>query len=285
MLGFEPLAAAPFGATGEAGNAYDASLDDSAQASTELAALAIFSAGLPLESVVGQDAVLVAASVFGTLVDESASAASTDSSLVVFGSTVDEAATETDAVAAQAIFQANYSEAVTATDSVLALATFQAAVSELLSGQDSFVGGLVFMAFVEDLAEAAMVAGSIGVLNANTTDAGTGLDAPAASVIFPAQLNDSSVGSVTALVAPSIFSAPINETASAFDSVLAGAVFVAIITDGAVAADEFVRRLLWEVINASQAVNWSDANTSQSTTWGTIDNSQSTAWTPVKTQT
>jgi hypothetical protein len=104
-----------------------------------------------------------------------------------------------------------------------------------------------------------------------------------------------------------VFNAPVIEQAAAVSSFLASAVFAAIITDGAVAVDEFVRRLLWEVINDAQAVDWGDvnssqastwsvlnaaqtetwgnANTSQSTTWGTIDSSQPTAWTPVKTQT
>jgi hypothetical protein len=67
-------------------------------------------------------------------------------------------------------------------------------------------------------------------------------------------------------------------------SFLATAVFFANITGNAVAADELIRRLLWEVINDAQAVSWGNANTSQSTTWGTINNSQPTAWTPVKTQ-
>ena len=111
MLGFAPIAAAPFGATGEAGAFFDVSFEDAAEASSNLVAIADFSAEIPLESAAGQDSVLVAASVFGTLVDESAAAAITNASQVSFGSNIADVVLGTDAAAAQATFQANYAEA------------------------------------------------------------------------------------------------------------------------------------------------------------------------------
>jgi hypothetical protein len=90
---------------------------------------------------------------------------------------------------------------------------------------------------------------------------------------------------MSALVAPSTFSARVNETALTVDTFLASAVFFVTITDGAIAADAFVGRLLWEVINDSQTANWGGINSSQTAAWAAIDDSQSTTWHVVQTQT
>jgi hypothetical protein len=67
-------------------------------------------------------------------------------------------------------------------------------------------------------------------------------------------------------------------------SFLASAVFFANITGNAVATDELIRRLLWEVINTDQGGNWGNIDTNQSTAWNVINNDQTTPWQPVQTQ-
>ena len=91
-------------------------------------------------------------------------------------------------------------------------------------------------------------------------------------------------GSDSVLVAPSIFNAAVDETAQVLDTVLATAVFFATITEGALAADQIIARLLWEIINDSQTANWASINDAQTPGWSEINNSQSTTWQSVKTQ-
>jgi hypothetical protein len=187
------------------------------------------------------------------------------------------------------------------------LVVFPASVQDSIAASSIFVGGLVYSANIEEATSALDTPSTIGSFAIFIVDGVGGVDTPSALAVFPVFFTDSASTQDSTLVAPSVFNAPVSEQVSAASSVLASAVFAAIITDGAVAVDEFARRLLWEVINDAQAVEWGDVNssqastwsvlnaaqnetwgatnTSQSTTWGTIDNSQPTVWTPVKTQT
>jgi hypothetical protein len=142
----------------------------------------------------------------------------------------------------------------------------------------------VYDADIEETTSALDTPSTIGSFAVFIVDIVEGVDNPTALAVFPVIFADNASTQDSTLVAPSVFNAPVSEQASAVSSFLATAVFFANITGNAVAADELIRRLLWEVINDAQAVSWGNANTSQSTTWGTINNSQPTAWTPVKTQ-
>ncbi len=71
-------------------------------------------------------------------------------------------------------------------------------------------------------------------------------------------------------MAPSIFNAPVVETASAADTVVALAVFFAAVSEGALAVDQIAARLLWEIINDSQNANWTTINDAQTTTWTNV---------------
>jgi hypothetical protein len=79
-------------------------------------------------------------------------------------------------------------------------------------------------------------------------------------------------------VAPSTFNASVSETAQVLDAVFASAVFFATITEGAVAADQIIARLLWEIINDAQTADWGNINASQTTTWATIGTAQTNGW-------
>jgi hypothetical protein len=79
-------------------------------------------------------------------------------------------------------------------------------------------------------------------------------------------------------VAPSIFNAAINESAAVIDTIFANAVLFATITEGAVAADQIIARLLWEIINDAQTADWGNINASQTTTWATTGTAQAQAW-------
>jgi hypothetical protein len=284
VLGFAPLAAAPLGATGEAGSAYDVAVEEASSVVMLLSAQAAFINAADESSQV-QDTVLVAPSVFTTLVLEAASASEAQSAQIVFLANVGELVLGASTESAQADWQALYAESAQAAETNSALAIFPASVQDSIAASSIFVGGLVYEADIEETASALDTPSTIGSFAIFIVEGVGGVDTPSALAVFPVFFADGASTQDSTLVAPSVFNAPVSEQVSAASSVLASAVFAAIITDGAVAVDEFVRRLLWEVINDAQAVDWGAVNTSQSTTWGTIDNSQPTAWTPVKTQT
>jgi hypothetical protein len=80
------------------------------------------------------------------------------------------------------------------------------------------------------------------------------------------------------LVAPSTFNVAVSETAQVLDSILASAVFIATIQEGATAADQIIARLLWEIINDAQTANWGSINSAQSVTWSTVGTAQTVSW-------
>jgi hypothetical protein len=96
MLGFAPIAAAPFGAAGDAGAFFDVSFEDAAEASSNLVALAVFPAEIPLESAAGQDSVLVAPSTFGSNLIAGAEGDDATSVLVDFAPNIQEGAVGVD---------------------------------------------------------------------------------------------------------------------------------------------------------------------------------------------
>ena len=281
MLGFAPLAAAPLGATGD-GIAYNVSVEESAAAAQFVASLVNFPVSQSEASVVS-DVVQVAASTFNPLVVETLTAFSTESASAVFSASFVNAATASDAIAALAVWSASILDSASTADTVSSAAIFQANTTESATASDLFFGALTYIALVAETVAATDQISSIGTFFALTDSAASISDSPATRVDFPTQIAETAAGDMSALVAPSTFSARVNETANAIDAFLSIGVLFATITDSAMAADEFIGRLLWEIINDSQSSSWGDINSAQTSAWGTVDSSQATSWGAVNT--
>ena len=57
------------------------------------------------------------------------------------------------------------------------------------------------------------------------------------------------------------FNAAVVEGTIGLDTVIAAAIFLAQVNESVDAADEFITRLLWEIINNAQPANWSTVPT------------------------
>jgi hypothetical protein len=101
------------------------------------------------------------------------------------------------------------------------------------------------------------------IFNATLLEASTGSEVTSALVIFSSVIAENSSGVDSALVEASTFSAAVNENAGALETVLALGTLNAGVTEGAVAADQLTRRLLWELIDDSQPVSWQLINTQE----------------------
>lgn len=138
MLGFAPLAAAPFGATGSGGVAYDCAFSDAGVvADTALQAVAAFSPRLT-DAAAGIDVLNVTASTFNANASGAASGADTTAAAAAFLSNMSGAAAGLDAYASVAAFLSNISETVTGTDSALVGASnFSATFADAAVGADT----------------------------------------------------------------------------------------------------------------------------------------------------
>lgn len=165
MLGFAPLAAAPLGAPGAGGVAYDVSFSASATIT---------------------DGGIVARQVFATAVDETSSgemsaivAASTFNAVVSFGADV------TDATSASAAFAPNVSDGADGTATTAALVGFLIGVSESGTATDSaLVEASEFNATAADGVEMTDTVRTAAVMPASIADAAEIDDADSASYLW-----------------------------------------------------------------------------------------------------
>lgn len=138
MLGFAPLAAAPLGAVGSGGVAYDIAFSDAAvvvdaafQASPIY--LATFTG-----TATGADATRVTASTFTANMSGAATGDVTTSATAAFLSNMSGAAAGVDSTASIAAFNPNVSDGATGTDSALVQASnFSATVFDTAAGNDT----------------------------------------------------------------------------------------------------------------------------------------------------
>jgi len=133
-----------------------------------------------------------------------------------------------------------------------------AAVSELTGALAVFIPLNSESAVAADSGEI-----SLAVFSATLSEASTGSEVISALGLFNSIVEESSGGTDSALVAPSTFGATTSEGAEAIATILVSAAFIATITEGAVAADQLTRRLLWELIDDSQSISWQLINTQE----------------------
>ena len=80
-----------------------------------------------------------------------------------------------------------------------------------------------------------------------------------------------------------VFNASVVESITAQDEAYAGASFVAQIIEDARAFDQFIGRLLWDVIDTSETTVWGVIDTGVSGNWGHIDTAQTQNWNTITT--
>lgn len=124
-----------------------------------------------------------------------------------------------------------------ATDAEDAVAIFTPSVTATGTGTDSV-----------------LVAASI--FNAALSATATGTDAVSSLAGFAPSVTETSTGTDSSFVEPSIFNATVEATATGADAVLAYAVYISVVSGGALAVDAVAQRLLWEVINDYQPSSW-----------------------------
>lgn len=156
MLGFAPLAAAPLGAPGAGGVAYDVSFADAAVvADTALQAFATFAVSITAAGT-ASEVVHVADSTFNANMSGAATGAVTTAAVPVFLANLSDSAAGVDSVASLAAFLANASDGATGTDSALVEAsTFSATVSDAAEGDDSVRAAATMVTAVTDAADVA----------------------------------------------------------------------------------------------------------------------------------
>jgi hypothetical protein len=131
-----------------------------------------------------------------------------------------------------------------------------AAVSETTGAAAVFIPLNSESAVAADISEI-----SLAVFNSTLSEASTGSEVIDALMTFSGVVEESSVGTDSALVVASTFGATTSEGAEAIATILVSTAIIATITEGAVAADQLTRRLLWELIDDSQSVSWQIINT------------------------
>lgn len=283
MLGFAPLAAAPLGATGEGGVSYDVLFDDSVSGADTFASQTLFPVAFEAASTIS-DTTQVEASIFNALSLEGATASDATSVLVDFAVSMVDGASGSDTLAAQVDFSALILELLTGTDSASAAATFAALTLETATVADSASTLAVFTPSISEQATAADATAATLTFPAGISEAATSSETVVARMDFATFMSELATGDMSTTVIASIFNAQVDETVVALELLFTTAVLYATITDGAVAIDQFLGRLLWEVIDDAQNANWSSINASQSTSWGVIDDSQPSTWHTVQTQ-
>lgn len=184
MLGFAPLAAAPFGAAGEAGNSFDVAFADAAEGAASVFAQALF-ASLSPEAADAADSTQVVASSFGAQTDDSAFASSVENTLVEVYASVADSALGLDAPFSIAVFPVQINDAAfgsvavlvapsifgtlvlasaDASDQVNASAILNGLVSDGVTAQDALIA-----AFLWNIINAAQSTSWNNVNNAQST--------------------------------------------------------------------------------------------------------------------
>jgi hypothetical protein len=105
-----------------------------------------------------------------------------------------------------------------------------------------------------------------------------------ALLIISVEITEVAAGFDSVVVSASTFNASVDEFAEGLDDVLANAVLFVTITEGAVATDQIIARLLWELINDAQTANWAYIDAAQTPGWTVISNGQAGTWQAIKTQ-
>ena len=138
MLGFAPLAAAPLGAAGTAGTAYDITFGDAAVvADTALQAFATFPTSITVAGT-ASEITRVAASTFNANMSGAAAGSVAAAAVAAFLSNLSGAATGTDAASALAIFASDLTDAAVGVGSSQAAgSTYNATAFDAATGDDS----------------------------------------------------------------------------------------------------------------------------------------------------
>jgi len=283
VFGFAPIAAAPLGATGEGGASYDASFEDASSVADIFASQAVFPVAFADATTISE-AAQVEASVFNALSLEGVALLDSTSLLVDFVVSVADGASGTDTATAQADFNVLILELLTGTDNVAAAATFQVAALDGATGVDSASATAVFTPAISEQATASEAVVASTTFPAGILESSAGSEIVAARMDFVTFISELATGDMSTTVVASIFNARVDETVVALELLFTTAVFYVTITDNAIALDQFLGRLLWEIIDDTQNANWVSISVSQSTSWGVIDNIQPTNWQAVQTQ-
>ena len=154
MLGFAPLAAAPLGASGAGGVAYDVSFSASATITDGgIVARQVFATAVD-ETSSGEMSAIVAASTFNAVVSLGADATDTSSAIAAFAPNISDGADVTAAAAALVGFLSGVSDSSTATDSALVEASeFNATAADGVQLTDNASNTAVMNGSVSDAAE------------------------------------------------------------------------------------------------------------------------------------
>lgn len=154
MFGFAPIAAAPLGASGEAGASFDVSFSAAAVITDGgVAALPVY-AGLISESTTSNMSVAVTASTFTAIVSFDANGLDATASFAAFAPNVSGSASGSDAASSIASFLALVSESGLSIDSVLVEASeFSATVANAAEMADNPKAFAVMISAVTDGAE------------------------------------------------------------------------------------------------------------------------------------
>ena len=154
MLGFAPLAAAPLGAPGAGGVAYDVSFSSSATiADGGVVGIPVYATAVA-ENSSGAMSASVTASTFNAVVSGSADLADTSAAFPEFNATVSDGAGGSGTVAALVGFLIGVSESGTATDSALVEASeFNATAADGVEMTDTVRTAAVMPVSISDAAE------------------------------------------------------------------------------------------------------------------------------------
>ena len=154
MLGFAPLAAAPLGAAGAGGVAYDASFSASATMTDGgIVARQVFATAVD-EVSSGEMSAAVTASTFNAAVSFAADVTDNTSAIAAFGSTISDGADGSVTTSALIGFLVRVSESGTATDSALVeVSVFNAPVADGADMTDTVNNAAVMPVSISDAAE------------------------------------------------------------------------------------------------------------------------------------
>lgn len=154
MLGFAPLAAAPLGASGEAGIAYDVSFSDAATITDGgVVGLPVY-AGNVSEASSGAMSAVVTASIFNAVASFGVDITDNPAALAIFEAATSDGSTGSDAASAFIGFLVSVSESGTATDSALVEASeFNATASDAADMTDTARTSAVMNSAVSNAAE------------------------------------------------------------------------------------------------------------------------------------
>lgn len=137
-------------------------------------------------------------------------------------------------------------------------------ISESLVGSDTIQGAFAVNGAVQELLTAA------DELNTSISING--------AVIESIDVADTKTAQVA-------FNSSVTEALNVSETVSTAVQFITSIQEGVVAAESFIGRLLWELIDTSETSDWAPVAASSVDGWDAIDTSETSNWVPVKTQT